>query len=102
MIVFCFVFVLVFFFWWVHALVSAKLLVVVEADARSWLKHFRDRTAQLCALGQMILDGYYRTLRGFAVVIEKDWISFGHRFATRCGHYTRKDKEQSPGKLLKP
>jgi len=45
-----------------------------------------DRTAQLCSLTQIILDPYSRTLEGFEVVIEKEWISFGHSFETRCGH----------------
>ena len=30
-----------------------------------------DRTGQLCALAQMLLDPHYRTLRGFAEVIIK-------------------------------
>jgi myotubularin-related protein 6/7/8 len=45
-----------------------------------------DRTSQLAALAEICLDPYYRTMRGFAVLVEKDWCSFGHRFWDRCGH----------------
>lgn len=45
-----------------------------------------DRTAQVCALAQLMLDGYYRTLEGFAALVEKDWVAFGHLFARRTGH----------------
>lgn len=47
-----------------------------------------DRTAQLSSLAQIMLDPYYRTLEGFAILIEKDWCSFGHMFKKRCGHPT--------------
>lgn len=42
-----------------------------------------DRTSQLCALAGLLLDPYYRTIEGFMVLIEKDWIHFGHQFKKR-------------------
>ncbi|KAK2070112.1 hypothetical protein P8C59_004640 [Phyllachora maydis] len=58
-----------------------------------WLKHISyilDGSAiiarQLSALSQLMLDPYYRTMEGFIVLIEKDWLSFGHMFQLRSGH----------------
>lgn len=45
-----------------------------------------DRTSQLCALSQIMLDPYYRTIDGFIVLVEKDWLSFGHMFQQRTGY----------------
>ena len=45
-----------------------------------------DRTSQLSALAQLCMDPFYRTIRGFEILIEKDWISVGHKFLDRCGH----------------
>lgn len=48
--------------------------------------HGWDRTSQVAAIAQLFLDPYYRTFDGFATLVEKDFLSFGHPFHTRAGH----------------
>jgi len=53
-----------------------------------------DRTAQLAAIAQLLLDPFYRTIEGFRVLIEKDWCAFGHKFEHRNGLV--KERDASP------
>lgn len=74
----------------------------LEDEGASVLVHCSDgwdRTAQVCATAQLLLDPYYRTVEGFAVLVEKEWCAFGHKFAERLGVARRealKPNERSP------
>ncbi|KAI1893966.1 hypothetical protein AGOR_G00129100 [Albula goreensis] len=71
---------------------SGKTSVVVHCSD-GW-----DRTAQLTSLSMLMLDAHYRTLQGFQELVEKEWLSFGHRFQLRVGHGDRNhcDADRSP------
>merc|ERR1712110_1087358 len=45
-----------------------------------------DRTSQVAALSQILLDPFYRTLKGLCTLIDKDFCKFGHQFQLRQGH----------------
>ncbi|CAD0195586.1 unnamed protein product [Chrysodeixis includens] len=80
---------------------AVRIVDKVENHKTSVLVHCSDgwdRTAQLTALAMLMLDPYYRTLRGFEVLIEKEWLAFGHKFQLRIGHGDERhsDADRSP------
>lgn len=77
---------------------AMKIARVLELEGSSALVHCSDgwdRTAQLTALAQLMIDPYYRTIRGFAVLVEKDWCAFGHKFSERLGGDRNRDPQRS-------
>ncbi|KAK2720356.1 myotubularin-related protein 2-like [Artemia franciscana] len=80
---------------------AVRVVDKVENNRTSVMIHCSDgwdRTAQLTSLSMLMLDSYYRTLKGFEVLIEKEWLSFGHKFAQRIGHGDDRyqDADRSP------
>ncbi|ETO21917.1 hypothetical protein RFI_15287 [Reticulomyxa filosa] len=77
---------------------SIAIVSMIHLEQKSVLVHCSDgwdRTSQLCSIAQILLDPYFRTIKGLCVLIEKDWISFGHKFRERFGHFDE-DGERSP------
>lgn len=71
---------------WAAAWESAFWVHVHRLPVLLHCSHGWDRTSQVAVLSQLLLDPYYRTRAGFAALIEKDFLSFGHPFHTRCAH----------------
>ncbi|XP_074118015.1 phosphatidylinositol-3,5-bisphosphate 3-phosphatase MTMR4 isoform X2 [Sminthopsis crassicaudata] len=91
--------------WLQHLSVMLKAAVLVsntvDREGRPVLVHCSDgwdRTPQIVALAKILLDPYYRTLEGFQVLVETDWLDFGHKFGDRCGHQENAEdqNEQCP------
>ncbi|TFY80806.1 hypothetical protein EWM64_g3204 [Hericium alpestre] len=75
----------------ISAILEGTLVIVrnVHINSSHVLIHCSDgwdRTSQLSSISQLCLDPFYRTIRGFQILVEKDWVSFGHKFLDRCGH----------------
>ncbi|XP_035832415.1 phosphatidylinositol-3-phosphatase myotubularin-1 isoform X3 [Helianthus annuus] len=65
---------------WIAARVAIESASVLVHCSDGW-----DRTSQLVALASLLLDPYYRTIKGFQALVEKDWLAFGHPFLDRAG-----------------
>ncbi|GAB9472772.1 Myotubularin-like protein [Globisporangium polare] len=71
-------------------LVSCSVCVTkLTEEGTSLLIHCSDgwdRTAQLVALTKLCVDPFYRSIKGFQILIEQEWCAFGHQFRARSGH----------------
>ena len=68
---------------------SVRCAKALDDEGRPVIVHCSDgwdRTPQIVSITQILLDPYYRTMEGFQVIIEKDWLDYGHKMADRCGN----------------
>jgi myotubularin-related protein 1/2 len=78
---------------------ATAIVEIVERQGTSTVVHCSDgwdRTPQVCSLVELLVDPHYRSIAGFAQLIEKEWLSFGHQFALRCGHGDKPRAQNAP------
>ena len=54
-----------------------------------------DRCSQLTAFSQLLIDPYFRTIKGYMMLIEKDFLFFGHQFRLRNGYYSKEENNEN-------
>ncbi|XP_064608736.1 myotubularin-related protein 10-B-like isoform X2 [Liolophura sinensis] len=93
---------------WLQSVQSCLLLAVsatkeMEENERTViLKEAggRDFSCVVSSLVQLMLDPNSRTLEGFQLLIQKEWVAMAHPFQQRCGLIRSADSLESPVFLL--
>ena len=78
----------------IHRVLTHSLLIsrkINEAGEAAVLvdAFTNNSTVVISALSQILLDPFYRTINGFIILIEKEFIYFGHKF----GSYKKRDED---------
>ncbi|XP_050987509.1 myotubularin-related protein 11 isoform X1 [Labeo rohita] len=60
----------------------------------------RDMNCVVCSLVQVMCDPHCRTVAGFQGLVQKEWITAGHKFLSRINYHRESDKEEAPVFLL--
>ncbi|XP_057690805.1 myotubularin-related protein 11 isoform X2 [Corythoichthys intestinalis] len=60
----------------------------------------RDMSCVVSSLVQVMCDPYCRSRHGFQSLLQKEWVTAGHRFYSRSNYHRDNDKEEAPIFLL--
>eukprot|EP00760_Papus_ankaliazontas_P033893 PhM_4_TR6782/c0_g1_i1/m.96240/K18081/MTMR1_2; myotubularin-related protein 1/2 len=71
----------------VLSITSECVRLIVEKKCSLWISSWNgsDRAIVLSSLLHICLDPQYRSIKGFELLIEKEWLQGGHMFAARLG-----------------
>ena len=53
-------------------------------------------SAQVASLASILLDPFYRTFDGLRLLIQREWVDFGHKFVDRTACEEEAGQERSP------
>ncbi|XP_061101789.1 myotubularin-related protein 10-like isoform X2 [Conger conger] len=82
---------------------SAEVVYMLDGQQASVIlkeEQGRDLACVVASLAQLMLDPHCRGLTGFQGLLQKEWVTAGHRFLDRCNHLKKSAKEECPLFLL--
>ena len=83
----------------IYGIIQASINVALSVkNGHSVLIHCSDgwdRASQVTAFSQLLIDPYFRTIKGYMTLIEKDFVSFGHQFRFRNGYYSKEENSEN-------
>ena len=83
----------------IYGIIQASINIALAVkEGSSVLIHCSDgwdRASQVTAFSQLLIDPYFRTIKGYMTLIEKDFVSFGHQFRYRNGYCSKEEVSEN-------
>ena len=83
-----------------HMLIAGRYTAETIRNGKNVLVYCQNGTEftpGVISLAQLFLDGYYRTVSGFSMLVSKEFVAFGHQFGSGYGNFAYPEKEQCFG-----
>ncbi|KAJ8367036.1 hypothetical protein AAFF_G00333730 [Aldrovandia affinis] len=78
------------------------MVIMPNCELEMYKPEDRDVACVVCGLVQVMSDPHCRTQPGFQGLVQKEWVTAGHRFLSRANYYhdRDRDREEAPVFLL--